>query len=919
MATRSSAPWLPCRLAAGGEIIYVGMYGAANNGSNLPGHVLSATLDPSSNASPMWQDLTLNPVVNDAHTLNYYGLDISSVAIDTHDPTGKTVYVTVAGIESPDLEIQVVYRSTDGGATWTDITANLPIAPANSLVVDPQNANAVYLGTDQGVYFTTQIASCGQSLSNCWSEFGSGLPGAPVVALGTSSAAASVPALIAGTYGRGIWQTPLWSAGTGLTVAAPSPSALAFQSQAFGTSSSPLTVTLENTGSLALTPTSTSITGDFSETDNCVNATVAVGASCTIQVTFTPQATGPLSGEMTIFANVYGGQLTVDLTGTGSPAGVVSLTPATVNFGQVEAGTTSAPLQVTAANSSAVAIPISSVSVTPPFVLAGNSCGTTSLAANTDCQVQVEFAPTQAGAASGLLTFTDGAGTQTVQLSGTGAAPPTDVLNPASLTFPATPDGQLSSAQSVSITNSGGEPLTSISISASAQFQESSTCATQLAAGSICTVNVVFAPAQVGTITGTLTIADALRTQTVALSGMGLAPPAFSVNPSSLNFTNQQPGVPSAPQTLTITDSGGSPMANVGFAITGASASSYSVAATTCGALLSNGASCTAQIVFTPGATGSIAATLTASSSTSGVAPVSVPLNGSGQLSTGLATNPSELTFPVVAAGQSSTAQAVTVTNSSSYAIGSVSLAATAPFSITQNACSGSLAAGANCTASVVFQPSAGGSASGALTVSSSAVATPATVALSGTGFDFSLGFAGPASQTVTSGQQAVYTLVINPSGSSGAFAFSCGTLPSNAVCIFNPTNESLSAGAQGNVKVEISTGSGSTARLDRPDLVKPSPGRPAFWRVLPLACGLLVLPLAFGKRRKMLLLVLLVAILAGCVSSCAGSGGGTGGCSTGSCGQGGGSSTPAGTYTIPVSVTSTGITQSVNLTLTVD
>ena len=116
---------------------------------------------------------------------------------------------------------------------------------------------------------------------------------------------------------------------------------LAFPSQVFDTASSPLTVTLANTGGIALMPTSISMSGDFSETDNCVNASIAAGASCTIQVTFTPQATGPLSGEMTIYANVYGGQLTVDLTGTGSPAGAVSLTPATVSFGQVEVGTTS--------------------------------------------------------------------------------------------------------------------------------------------------------------------------------------------------------------------------------------------------------------------------------------------------------------------------------------------------------------------------------------------------------------------------------------------------------------------------------------------------------------------------------------------------------------------------------------------------
>ena len=905
-------------LAGGGEVIYLGMYGSADNGANLPGHVLSATLDPSSGALPTWNDLTLNPVANDAQTLNYYGFDISSVTIDAHDPTGNTVYVTVEGIENPNQENQVVYRSTDGGLTWTGITANLPLAPANSLAVDPQNSNTVYVATDQGVYFTTQVANCGQSLSNCWSVFGSGLPGAPAVALSAAPAAASPQVLVAGTYGRGIWQTPLWSAGTGLTAAAASPDSLAFPSQVFGTTGSPLTVTLENTGSLALTPTSISIAGNFSETDDCVNATVAAGASCAIQVTFTPQATGSLSGEMTIYANIYGGQLTVDLTGTGTPAGALTLTPATVNFGQVGVGITSAPLEVTAANSGAAAIPISSVSVTPPFAIASNSCGTSSLAADSDCQLQVEFTPTETGAAAGLLTFTDGAGTQTVELSGTGVGPPTDTLTPTSLAFPATGVGQLSAVQPVTITNSGGQPLTSISISVSGQFQESSTCVTQLAAGAVCTISVQFLPTQTGAVTGTLTIVDALRTQNVALSGTGLAPPAFSVNLSSLSFSNQQPGEPSAPQTLTITNSGGTPMANVGFEITGVAAANYSIASTTCGALLNNGSSCTVQIVFTPSATGAIAAALVISSSTSSVNPVSVPLNGSGQLATGLAANPTQLTFPVAGVGQSSAAQAVTVTNSSGYAIGSVSLAATAPFSVTQNTCIGSLGAGANCTASVIFQPSAAGSASGALTVSSSAVAAPATVGLSGTGFDFAVSIIGSASQTVTSGQQANYTLKIVPSGSGGTFSFACGTLPANVLCLFNPTTQTLGDGVAGNVLVEISTGNGSTAVLDKSRPEKPASGWSPFWRALPLACGVLLLPLALRKRRKILLLATLAAILAGGVSSCTSSGGGTGG--GGSGGQGGGSSTPTGTYTISVSVTSAGITQPAPpLTLTVD
>ena len=163
----------------------------------------------------------------------------------------------------------MVYRSTDGGATWSDITANLPMAPANSLAVDPQNANTVYIATDRGVYFTTEVATCAQSLSNCWSVFGSGLPSAPVVALSATPSTSPSPVLVAATYGRGIWQAPLWSAGTGLTAAAANPSSLAFSAQVFDTSSSPLTLTLNNTGSLAAHCHSISMSGDFSETDNC--------------------------------------------------------------------------------------------------------------------------------------------------------------------------------------------------------------------------------------------------------------------------------------------------------------------------------------------------------------------------------------------------------------------------------------------------------------------------------------------------------------------------------------------------------------------------------------------------------------------------------------------------------------------------
>lgn len=897
-------------LPGGGERVYLGMYGSANGGVNLPGHVLSATVNPASSGQPVWHDLTLGPVANDINSLNKFGLDISSIFIDSHDATGNTAYVTVEGTENSSAAIQVAYRTTDGGAHWTDLNANLPETPASIIVVDPQDANTVYIATDEGVYFTTQVASCALAQSNCWSVFGTGLPAAPVVALSTSPAGASSPVLVAATYGRGIWQSPLWTAGTSLTSAAPSPTALTFASQMFGTASSAQTVTLQNTGSSPLTVTAIAMSGDFSETDNCVNTSVAAGSSCAIRVTFTPSGADSRTGEMTISANVYGGQLTVDMTGTGTAAGAVSLTPASIDFGQVEIGATSTPLQVQAGNSSGTAIPISGVAITSPFAISSNTCGTANLAANSSCQVQVEFAPTQSGAATGTLTFTDGAGTQTVALYGTGATAATDNLNPGSLSFSATATGALSASQTITLTNTGDLTLTAISVSANGAFQASNNCGTELTGHAACTISVVFAPTQLGSLSGTLTVSDALRTQTADLTGTGVSPAALSINPSSLNFSTQQPGVAGAPQTLTVSNTGGVPLADVGFQIAGPAAASYSIGATTCGATLSGGGGCTVQVIFTPAATGAIAATLTVSSSTLRVTPVSVSLNGTGQLSSGLGGNPAQLTFPAVGVGQSSTALPVTISNNSSYAINSLTLVANGPFILTQNTCTGSLAAGANCTAAVIFQPTASGTVTGALTVSSASVTVPANVALSGVGFDFALAVSGSSRLTVAAGQTANYAITINPAnGSQGTFTYTCSTLPANALCLFSPTSTTVSAGATGNVTVGISTGKPGLARSDIP----------AGWRMLPLACGLLLLPLAFGRCRNALTLIVLLAAIAGGVSSCTSSGGGTGGGSSGSGGSGSSSATPPGTYTIPVTVSSTGISHAVTLTMTVD
>jgi hypothetical protein len=1006
MAAMSLPP--SAALPSGGVVIYVGMYGSANEGATLPGHVLSAIFNPSASTPPTWTDLT--PVSSDTGALNYYGLDISSIFIDPHDPTGKTLYVTVAGISTPSEDVHVLYGSTDGGTDWTELGSNLPAAPANSLVVDPQDANTVYVATDAGVYSTRQIASCAGQASACWSAFGSGLPNAPVVAVSAAPANAAVHDLVAATYGRGIWMAPLWTAAEDVTTATATPASLAFASQVYGTSSKAQAVTVKNTGTALLTPTSIAANGDFSETDNCLNASVAAGSSCAIQVTFTPTQTGSRTGSLTIGANIAGGELALSLSGTGAPSGAITLSPPTAGFGGWEVGTTSTPLQVAANNSGSPAVTFTSA-ITGPFAIVSNACGS-SIPATGSCNLTVAFTPLQAGAAAGALTFTDADGTQTVTLSGTGEAPPTDALSPASITFPGTVLGQLSTAQTVTLANSGGVPLTSIAVSVSGAFQETNQCSASLPANSSCAISVFYAASQTGSQTGVLTVTDALRTQTVALSGTGLQPPALGVSPASLTFAAQPVGQASLPQTLTVSNTGGAPLANVGFQISGLSATSFSIGITTCGATLANGASCIVQVIFTPAAAGGSTASLAVSSSTAGVQPVSVALTGAGQVPAGLNVNPAQLVFPIIAPGQSSPSQTVTLTNTGGSAANSLTLSATPPFSLTQNTCAATLAAGASCSAAVIFSPSlngpyigtltiaspslpasaivplsgtggvpgsvqaqpslidfsqtgvsllgspvtvtltnpsgttsltsfalavtagfklvnntcattlasgasctvgvefaptSAGTANGSLTVSSSALPTGAFVPLSGMGFDFAVEPSGSSSQAVANGQTADFKLLIAPLlGGQGVFTLQCGSLPPYSACTFNPGSEGIPANTTGNEVVEIATGLTQTSARS---------AHPSAWPVLPLACGLLLLPFALRRRPKALLLVALLAMLAAGVSSCTESGIGLPEPPP----RSGAGITPAGTYSIPVTISSNGVQHQVTLTLTVD
>jgi hypothetical protein len=508
-------------LNGGGEVVYAGAFGTINGGATLSGHVLKTTMSSAGTWSG-WTDLTPNPVVNDTVVFNAYGLDVSSVVIDPHDTSGQTIYVTIAGIPDNVQDIRLIYRSTDGGAHWKDITSLVQFSPANALVVDPVDAETLYLASDMGVYATQHASTCGDVGVKCWFAYGAGLPESPVTALSASPATTSPNVLVAGTYGRGVWEIPLLTAGVQMASATVSPASLDFEDQGQGTASDPQAVTLTNQGAIALLPTAVSTNGDFAKlNDNCSGAIVNTGESCTIGVMFSPTRLGSRTGQLTIQGNIGSGNVTVALIGTGVAPPQITLQPTSIDFGSVEAGVISAAEQITAENSGGFAASISSITVSGPFVLMANGCGSTSLAPNADCQLSVEFTPTTAGPASGALTMVDSGGTQTVQLSGTGTALPTDTLSTTSLTFSDGDIGVQSAAQSVGLTNSGGNELTSIVVSVSGPFQQTNNCAGQLAPGALCEISVTYSPTTSGAQAGTLTVSDILRTQTVSLNGTG--------------------------------------------------------------------------------------------------------------------------------------------------------------------------------------------------------------------------------------------------------------------------------------------------------------------------------------------------------------------------------------------------------------
>ena len=539
---------------------------------------------------------------------------------------------------------------------------------------------------------------------------------------------------------------------SGVAILAPNVSLSAtnldFSPQNTGTSSTPQTVTLTNSGSADLEITASVATGNFTQTNNCL-ATVTAGATCTITVTFAPTAPGNLYGSVVITDNAANSPQTINLGGTGVAVPVATLSATGLSFSGQAVDTTSSPQSVTLNNTGTGALTIDSVALagsdSGDFAFTSN-CGD-SLASGASCTVTVTFTPTAEGARTAQVNITDNSqgSPQSIVLSGNALATPLVTLSPASLTFASQNQGTVSPPQTITLTNTGTAVLDITNSVTTGDFAEINNCPPILAMGVRCSVTVTFTPTAIGNRYGALAITDNATgsPQSLPLSGVGVAAPVVSLSATNLTFTNQAPNTTSSAQSVILTNTGAANLVVSGISVSGANASDFALSQN-CGASVAPAASCVISATFTPTQTGTEVAVINIKDDAP-ASPQTIVLAGTSVAAPVVTLSATSLTFAGQNQGTSSAPQMITVSNTGTAPLTITNSVASGDFAQTNN-CSASIAAGASCLVTVTFTPTATGNRYGTIIITDNAVSVSQTILLAG------LGLPGPvASLSATS------------------------------------------------------------------------------------------------------------------------------------------------------------------------
>ena len=151
-----------------------------------------------------------------------------------------------------------------------------------------------------------------------------------------------------------------------------------------------------------------------------------------------------------------------------------------------------------------------------------------------------------------------------------------------------------------------------------------------LAAGGSCTLMITFSPGDAGAKTSTLTVADGSTSAATTLQGNALIPGALDISPSPLDFGRHKVGGTSAPVTVTLENTGETPITVMSLALSDTTSFAYDASGCTLPKLLAAHAKCTVALTFSPNLGGSHVASLTATTDAASNNMTSVSMGGTG-------------------------------------------------------------------------------------------------------------------------------------------------------------------------------------------------------------------------------------------------------------------------------------------------
>lgn len=348
---------------------------------------------------------------------------VNHIAIDpTNTQRVAVVYGGVSGIHSK-YRTRHVFLSTDGGATWNDVsgtdgngpTGNVPDLPLRSVVFDTSaTPAAIVVAGDAGVLRSTDVTITGSgataTVTATWKIYGASLPMVCCNSLAIDNSV-SPPVLRVGTYGRSCYEVTRPTGG---------PSFASDNNLAFGVVATGQSVTLPfyvyNCGNASLDITATSVTGPGPFTFGATPAipvSIAPGATQAFPITFAPTTTGDDFVLLELTTNdPTQATRNIPASGTGVNTGLVqrlATNPiATVGFGTVTTGT-NRTISVQLFNVGATALNVASITLTngsPDFSLNPAPTFPIAIAAGGESDVTIQFAPSGSGALTAEFTIT---------------------------------------------------------------------------------------------------------------------------------------------------------------------------------------------------------------------------------------------------------------------------------------------------------------------------------------------------------------------------------------------------------------------------------------------------------------------------------------------------------------------------------